>query len=199
MSQKLAVGLTGVIGAGKSTVLRLLQMKGAAVQQSDEIAKALLREDVGIREALRERWGEAPFAGEGGLDRAWIARRVFGQTEERAWLEGLLHPQVRKAWQQFLQTTESPIAIVEIPLLFEKNLAEYFDLSVAILARNDTTEPRLRARGMQPAAIAARRQAQLPASEKAARANIVLTNDGSPEHLSTQVNWLWQRLVEWHA
>jgi len=155
MLQKRTVGLTGVIGAGKSTVLRLLQEKGATVQQSDTIAKDLLREDPAVRAALRERWGEAPLGSEDGLDRAWIAQRIFAHPEERAWLESLLHPRVRETWQEFLQATSSPVAIVEIPLLFEKNLAGYFDLTVAVLARDETTLPRLLARGMQPAAIMA--------------------------------------------
>ncbi len=93
------VGLTGGIGCGKSTVTGIFRDAGWKTVESDRVVADLLAEDPGVHRALEQRWGEAVFSQDGQVNRKAIADRVFQNEDELAWLEGLLHPLVRKAWQ----------------------------------------------------------------------------------------------------
>jgi dephospho-CoA kinase len=170
------VGLTGGLGAGKSEALRLLGELGAATLSTDAVVHELLTgEDV--RDLLVERWGPGVAP-----DRARIAERVFGDEEERSWLEGVLWPRVGErvaAWRASLPSGQ--IAVVEVPLLFESGMESAFDSTIAIVADEDTRERRAAARGH--AAVAERTGRQLTQQEKADRADFTVRNDGSLEEL----------------
>src|SRR5919202_4128661 len=97
----ITVAVTGGIGAGKSEALQAFARHGAAVSSSDAIVHDLLRKDDDVLSALRARWGNEIVADDG-ADRAAIARIVFNDPDELAWLEGLLHPKVVReftAWR----------------------------------------------------------------------------------------------------
>jgi len=170
------VGLTGGLGAGKSEALRLLGELGAATLSTDAVVHELLTGDE-LRDLLAERWGP-----EVGSDRAKIADRIFGDAEERAWLEGVLWPRVGErvaAWRASLPSDR--IAVVEVPLLFESGMESAFDATIAIVADEETREQRAAARGH--AAVAERAKRQLSQQEKADRADFTVRNDGSLEEL----------------
>src|SRR5205823_8643075 len=92
VARPLAVAVTGGIGAGKSEALAAFARHGAAVVSSDEIVHRLIREDDEVRRALLERFGERILDEAGQIDRTAVAEVVFGNPEELAWLEALLHP-----------------------------------------------------------------------------------------------------------
>jgi dephospho-CoA kinase len=170
------VGLTGSLGAGKSEALRLLGELGAATLSTDAVVHELLTGDE-VQGLLADRWGP-----EVALDRARIAERVFGDEEERRWLEGVLWPRVGErvaAWRAALPTDR--LAVVEVPLLFESGMEGVFDATIAIVADEDTRERRAGARGH--AAVAERAERQLSQQEKADRADFSVRNDGSLEEL----------------
>jgi len=176
----LAVAVTGGIAAGKSEALAAFARHGAAVASSDEIVHRLYREDAGLKQALRERWGERVFAG-GEVDRAAVGRIVFADRAELSWLERELHPRVvreYRSWLEELRSLPEPpaLAVVEIPLLYETGGEARFDKVVVI-----TASPELRA---QRRGYFADREARLiPDPEKAARADYVYENSGSLEEL----------------
>ena len=188
-------GLTGVIGAGKSYVLECFTQLGARTLETDRLAKEILRDDPTLRARVTERWGATVYGEDGEPNRAEIARRIFADPAERAWLEAEVHPRVRAGWQDFLQAQPAAITLVEIPLLFEKGLADHFDWVVAVVAAEATTTPRLLARGWDALEIKRRRSAQWTAAEKARAAHIVLTNDGSLAHIQQQIQVLWDFLA----
>jgi dephospho-CoA kinase len=124
---------------------------------------------------------------EGAVDRGRVGAIVFDSTEELAWLESLLHPLVGERtaeWRAGLGP-EVELAVVEVPLLFETGMEPNFDATVAVVAADETRARRAGLRGTEM--LEARSDRQLPQSEKAARADHVITNDGSLEELERQV------------
>ncbi|HET7515387.1 MAG TPA: dephospho-CoA kinase, partial [Gaiella sp.] len=128
----IAVAITGGIGAGKSTVLDAFRAHGAATVSSDEIVHHLLASDDDVRDAIVARLGEGSLGDDGRPDRARVAQAVFGDREQLAWLEGLLHPLVSReylTWREQLAALDDPprVCVTEVPLLFEVGAEERFD------------------------------------------------------------------------
>jgi dephospho-CoA kinase len=178
------VGLTGGLGSGKSEALRALGELGAATLSTDAVVAELLSGEE-LRDEIVSRLGPE-VAPDGSLDRSAVAERVFGDEEERKWLEGLLWPRVGQRvmeWRAEVEALEPPprAAIVEVPLLFEAGMEGAFDATVAVVADEDVRAERAGARGH--AAVDARAAAQLSQEEKAQRADFVVRNDGTLDEL----------------
>ncbi|MGC6606325.1 MAG: dephospho-CoA kinase [Lentimonas sp.] len=180
------MGLTGGIGCGKSTVVRLFAEAGWRTVESDQIVRDLLLTSDRVQSELRERWGDSVFEEVGKVDRKAIARIVFSHDEELDWLERLLHPEVRSVWLGQLTSEPAENCLVEIPLLFEKKLESEFDLTVCVVSPPDVVEARMVRRGYTGAEVEQRRSRQMPLREKAQRADRVLSNAGSLEFLKRQ-------------
>jgi dephospho-CoA kinase len=195
------VGLTGGMGAGKSTALAALERLGAAVLSSDAVVHELYAHDERLRDAVVERWG-AQVAPGGVVDRSAVAARAFADAEERDWLEGLLWPLVGArvaAWLTDVRSAgaaavrEGPrAAVVEVPLLFEAGLDGLYDATIAVIADERLRHERASARGH---ALADERSArQLPQQEKARRATFVVRNDGSEQELEQVLSAVLDKL-----
>jgi len=182
------------MGCGKSTVAGLLRDLGFAVVESDAIVRELWAKDVKVREAAVARWGREVLDESGGVNRRKVAWIVFTNAAELEWAEGLLHPRVGARWRAALAAEPGRDWVVEIPLLFEKNLASGFDSTLCIWASPETQARRLAARGLSPTEMAARQARQWPLAQKAERADLVVSNDGSPAFLRRQVQWMAERL-----
>jgi len=178
------VGLTGGIGAGKSVALEALADMGAAVIDADAIVHRLYATGE-VRGAVRARFGDEVFAGEE-VDRAALARRVFADDVDRAWLEALLWPRVEARAQAFraeAASREPPAVavVVEAPLLFEAGGGSRYDATIAIVANDELRAARVAGRDM--AELGRREARQLPQAEKARRARFVVANDGTVAEL----------------
>ena len=178
------VGLTGGLGAGKSTALAAAEELGAATLSTDAVVHDLLSTDE-LRSILVERFG-ADIAPEGEVDRAALAARVFEQPEQREWLEGVLWPRVGRRvaeWRAEVEAADPPpkAAVVETPLLFEAGMEGVYDHTIAIVADEAIRAERAGARGH--AAVDERAGRQLTQEEKAQRADFTVRNDGTPEEL----------------
>lgn len=183
------IGLTGGIGAGKSTALDALERLGAAVLSTDRVVHGLYDDDE-VRDAVRERFG-ASVVCDGIVDRAALAQRAFATPEDRAWLEQLLWPRVGERmvdWRQGLEhsSPKPRAAVVEVPLLFESGMDDVFDATIAVVADEDVRADRAGARGHE--ALAERSARQLSQQEKAERATYVVSNDGSIEALESKLS-----------
>ena len=130
--------------------------------------------------ALRERWGDG-IVGAEGADRAAIAAIVFERPDELAWLEGLLHPKVVQEYLGWRVKQTAPVAVVEIPLLYETGADARFDAVVVITAPRDLRAER------SGAATDERERRLIPDEEKVARADFSYVNDGTPEELDAFV------------
>jgi dephospho-CoA kinase len=189
------VGLTGGIGAGKSTALDALERAGAAVLSTDSVVHELYEDD-DVVSAVVARFGDA-IERDGVVDRAALARVAFATPEDRAWLEGLLWPRVGErmaAWRAGLSTAPQVprAAVVEVPLLFESGMEGAFDATIAVIAAEDLRAERAGARGHE--ALAERSARQLTQQEKAHRATYVVVNDGTVEDLDSKLAELLEML-----
>lgn len=194
-----AVGLTGNIGSGKSTVARLLQARGAALIDADALARGATRDPVVLSRVAAE-LGEA-LVKDGALDRAAVAARVFRDPAARGVLNGIVHPWVqrereRRVEQLLAQSTPPKVIVHDIPLLFEVGLEGGFDMVVVVNAPLETRIARVAARsGLSEDEVRARDASQMPLSEKVRRADVVIDNGGDEASLERQVNALWQKLT----
>ena len=187
------VGLTGGIGAGKSAALAAFERLGAATLSTDRVAHDLL-DDEEVRNALVDRWGEEVASG-GGVDRERVSEIVFNDRDELAWLESVTHPRVGAhvlEWRQGL-ANEVPLAVVEVPLLFEAAMDDAFDATVAIVAADELRDARLRERGQ--GGLAGREARQLDQAEKEQRADHVIRNDATLEELESEVHKVIEELT----
>ena len=177
-----AVAVTGGIGAGKSEALRAFARHGAAVISSDEIVHELLRSDQGVRQAIRERFGDEVFGPGDQIDRSRVADRVFGDAGELDWLERLLHPRVIASYlrwrDELARRPDAPVlTVTEVPLLYEVGGDARFDVVVVITAPPDVRMSR-EVRPMQD-----REHRLIPDEEKVQRADFAYVNDGTLEEL----------------
>ena len=182
------VGLTGGLGAGKSTALAVAAELGAATISSDEVVHELLSTQE-VRDLLIERLGP-DVAPEGAIDRGAVAARVFEDPEDRQWLEGILWPRVGRRlaeWRTWVEATESPpaVAVVETPLLFEAGMEDFYDFTIAVVADESLRAERAGVRGHQ--AVAERAGRQLSQEEKSQRATFTIRNDGSRAELKAEL------------
>ncbi|HEY1538814.1 MAG TPA: dephospho-CoA kinase [Solirubrobacteraceae bacterium] len=189
------VGLTGGLGAGKSTALAALARLGAATLCTDAVVHELYA-TAAVRDAVVARWGTA-VAPAGVVDRAAVARHAFATPEERAWLEGELWPRVGArvaAWREEVVAREPPpvAAVVETPLLFEAGLERDYDATIAVVAAEDVRAARAASRGH--AAADERVARQLSQEEKARRATYIVRNDATVVQLEHQLSAVLARL-----
>ena len=187
------IGLTGGIGAGKSEALQALERLGAATLSTDAVTHELLSTGE-VRELLVERLGEE-VAPDGSIDRSAVASRVFGDDEQRKWLESVLWPRVGQRVADFRESVEdAPAAVVEVPLLFESGMEAVFDKTIVVVADEDVRSERAAARGHE--LVAERTSRQLTQDEKAQRADFVVRNDGSVEELETKLSEVLAKLSD---
>jgi dephospho-CoA kinase len=188
------VGLTGGIGAGKSETLAAFGRLGAATLSTDRVAHDLLDDDQ-VKAALVQRWGDE-IAPDGSVDRERVSEIVFNDRDELVWLESVTHPRVGAhvlEWRQGLDS-DVPVAVVEVPLLFEAAMEDAFDATVAVVADDELREARLRERGQ--GGLGGRESRQLDQAEKARRADHVIRNDASLEELESEVSRVIEQLSE---
>lgn len=188
----LTIGLTGGIAAGKSTALAAFEKLGAATISSDAVVHELLDSEP-LLGRLTERWGDE-VAPDGRIDRTKVGEVVFADPEQLKWLEGQIHPLVGEriaAWLGSLGA-DVEIAVVEVPLLFEGEMAPVFDTTVAVVTADELRRARAEARGH--ALVGEREARQLSQDEKAARAEHVIENDGTLEDLEQRLSALIAKL-----
>ncbi|MEO6244820.1 MAG: dephospho-CoA kinase [Opitutaceae bacterium] len=197
------VGITGGVGCGKSTVARALESLGFQRLDSDQIVRERVLADPAVLAALRDRYGgailenAADFDGRGGLrvNRPALAQRVFADDTERLWLEELTHPKVFSSWSEAFAGAPDARWAVEVPLLFEKRLENWFDFTVCVACSPAQQLARLEQRGLSRALAGQRISKQLPLARKIELSDFVLWNEGSPAFLKAEVEHLANALV----
>ena len=197
MGQARHIGLTGGIATGKSTVARLLgERHGIPVLDADRFAREALAPGSEATQAVLRRYGDSVRASQSSeagpsLDRAALARIVFADTDERHWLEQLVHPMVRARFEAGLQALKgTPVVALMIPLLFEAGLEPLCsEIWVVDCGSEEEQLRRLQTRdGITTAEAMARLKAQWPMAAKRARAHVVIHNTGPEANLIPQVD-----------
>ncbi len=189
------VGLTGGLGAGKSTVAELLAQHGATVVDADAIAREVVRAGTPGFDAVVSRFGAGVVGPDGELNRPRLGEIVFADQAAREDLNAIVHPLVAERSAELMQATSGgEIVVYDVPLLVENNLGAAFDVVVVVEADIKTRLRRLAARGMPEDQARARIAAQASDAQRRAVAREVLRNDGSRESLAREVDELWRRL-----
>jgi dephospho-CoA kinase len=191
-------GLTGGIASGKSTVSRMLRELGAHVLDADVIAREVVEPGTPGLKAVAERF-PGVLDPDGRLDRAKLGARVFGDPQERAALNALLHPLIG---QQFMLRTQALAeqgverVLYDAPLLIENRLHLGMDGVVLVWVPREVQKARLMARdGLDEAAAEARLAAQLPLDEKRQHATWVVDNSGELGTTRVRVEEVWRAML----
>lgn len=188
----MVIGLTGGIGCGKTAAAAVFARNGFRIVDADLLARQVLESESCLTR-LRARWGDGCVGADGLPDRGWIARRVFADPAELAFLESVTHPEVARL-RQLAVADRTHSHVVEIPLLFEKNLAAEFDAVVCVASSDEVRLRRLEGRGVNREEALRRMGSQLPIAEKVKRSDFVIWNDGDMPFLESQVELLVARL-----
>ena len=143
-----------------------------------------------VQARLESRFGADVLKADRSVDRAFLARQVFADESELKWLEELTHPLLFELWRQMLATSPAGDWVVEVPLLFEKNLENWFDFIVCVACSPAQQLARLEQRGLPHALAEQRISKQLPLARKIELADFVLWNDGTAQFLQDQVDHL---------
>lgn len=192
------VGLTGGIGAGKSTVARMLADRGAVVVDGDLIARELVEPGEPALAEIAARFGSGVMDPDGRLDRAALADIVFPDPAQLAHLEAIMHPRIADRSAQMLDDAEAagvPVVVYDMPLLVESDQADLFDVVLVVQAPVEVRLARLAVRGVAAADAHARMARQASDAQRAAVADLVLDNSGSEEELEGQVERAWQVIL----
>lgn len=198
----LRVGLTGGIGAGKSTAARRLAERGAVLIDADVIAREVVEPGTpGLRAVVRE-FGASILAADGTLDRTRLGALVFADDERRGALNAIVHPLVYARRTELVEQAPPDAVVVEdVPLLVENGLGSAYHLVVVVAAPGAERVRRLGSdRGMSEDDAWARVRAQATDEARRAAADVWLDNTGDPSELVAAVDELWDgRLVPFEA
>jgi dephospho-CoA kinase len=192
------VALTGGIATGKSYCLSRFASLGAAVIDADRLARDAVASGSRALDAIVARFGPSLLRADGTLDRSALARIVFSDRAARADLEAIVHPEVYRRIGEWLATLPSGtrIAIADIPLLFETGHTHDFDRVVVVACEPGEQLRRLMSRdGLTEQDARARLDAQWPIAEKEARADYVISTDGTATDTDAQVRTVHEQLL----
>lgn len=155
---------------------------------ADQIVRQLLNGDGKIKRAIQQQISSEAYDSSGAPDRALLRDLIYQNPETRRTLESILHPVVREYWHKAAleARTAQRSLVVEIPLLFEKNLETEFDCSILVAATPETQLQRLASRGINATTARQMLSAQLTNEKKIPRASHVIWNDGSRNFLAAQ-------------
>ncbi len=193
-----AVGLTGGIASGKTTISNLFAQRGVPVIDTDVISRGLLEPGEQAYSQVRAHFGDEVVDADGRIRRARLREIVFGDRREKAWLETMLHPLI---YQRSLDTIRrhrrDDYVLVVIPLLFETNFQSLVDRILVVDCPAEVQIERLIARDAIDAGLARQMIAQqLSNDERVARAHDVIDNSRDDADLDAEVERLHRKYTE---
>ncbi len=192
------IGVTGNIGGGKSSVASVFASHGGELIDADELGKRVVKESQNFRNWLRGRFGEQIFQ-DGELDRAALGRIVFANPAAKKDLDRTIWPLIRRQLEIELEKIHArgKVAIVDAAMIFEWNDEKRYDIIIVVLADRETAIKRAAQRlHRKESEIADRYRMQIPCREKAARADIIISNDSSLQDLQEKAEKIWKDRIE---
>lgn len=195
-----AVGLTGGIATGKSTVSEMLRRRGARLIDADQIARAVVEPGQKGNEQVRRRFGERVFHPDGSLNRKALGEIVFRDKSARQDLNRILHPLIMKRMKEEKDHWEkidpNQVVILDIPLLIEEDLTSLVDQVILVYVTESIQLKRLMNRDQINETEAKQKMAaQMPIEMKKTFADVVIDNSGSLTNTERQVDELWGKLI----
>ena len=175
------------MGCGKSTAGELFEALGYRRVDSDAVVRDEILRSPEVIAEIASTWGAALVGADGQIDRTALARVVFSNDEARLRLEQMVHPRLYARWRELLHGSKSEKWVFEVPLLFEKQLENWFDFIICVASSADVQLARLSKRGMSHALAEQRISKQWPLARKMELADMVLWNDGTHDFLREQI------------
>lgn len=196
----ITVGITGIIGSGKTTVSNMLKQKGIAVVDLDSLAReAITLEEV--QKDIIKSLGEE-FVKDGNVVVEKLRELVFVDTIKLEKLENIIHPKILEGmWKEVerIKETKAEAAIIDGPLLYEKGLYKSLNKTVVVSSAMDKIKERLKKRGLSEEDMERRISLQIPLKEKEKIADFVIFNNGTKDDLEKETEGLWRRIKEWEV
>lgn len=191
------VGLTGGIGAGKSTVAAMLSERGAIVIDADQIARDLVRPGQSALGMLVAEFGPRILREDGTLSRGELAALAFADPRATQRLNEIMHPLIRQEAERLLAGQDPDgVVVYDMPLLVETGQRDLVDLVVVVDVPEETQERRaVGTRGLEPDDVRRRMEVQAARPERLEAADIVIDNSGDLTSTAAQVEALWQHLA----
>lgn len=192
------VGITGGIGSGKSRAAAMFGDMGAGVVDTDEISHQITASGGSAMPEIVAVFGPAAAAADGSLDRAAMRRRIFGDPEARRQLENILHPRIREVAHGQIGESTAPYVLLVVPLLLETGAYRDIIRRILVVDCDEALQvSRTIARSrLDEASVRAIMAAQISRSERLARADDVIRNDGGVDELRRQVAALHGKYLE---
>ena len=190
------IGLTGGIGSGKSLAAEYFADLGALVIDADQLARsAIERGSTGFDEVVTV-FGDSILKN-GDIDRRALGELVFKDPELKSKLENIIHPWVRNEFEEAVASLKGDeVLVYEIPLMFETNAQDRFDVVITVEAAMDNRISRLRAKGLHISEIESRIAAQATREQRESIADFLIENDGSEDDLLRKVENIWDELAD---
>jgi len=192
------VGLTGGIGSGKSTVVRLFGELGVHWVDADDVAREVVEPGTPALNTIAEHFGDKVLQADGALDRAWLRQKVFAEPEERAWLEALLHPIIREELIRQLQPADYtlPYTLLVSPLLLETDQHALVNKTLVIDVPESVQLERTMARDNNSREQVERiMAAQMAREDRRAKADAIIDNNQPLVEVERQVAELHNQWV----
>ena len=190
------VGLTGGIGSGKSAASRVFESLGVGCVDADVVAREVVAKGTPALKAIAERFGSTILTPEGQLNRASLRERIFTSTEDKTWLESLLHPLIREKMLTELSQQPPPYSVLVAPLLFENNLDALCDETVLIDVPESVQRQRVTHRdSVDENQVQRIIDSQMSRSDKQARATHCVENTGTLTQLESAILALHRHFV----
>jgi len=183
------VGITGGIGSGKTTVCRIWEQMGAFIIHADELAKDIMVNDPELIKAIKDRFGDQSYLGDGSLNRSWLAEQAFGKKRV-AELNEIVHPAVFRASDQLMQKAEEqgyPMAVREAAILLQYGRPKDLDRIVLVLADKQNRLTRVSQReAISTESIENRMASQPDYQQYISLSDIIIHNDGTLVELESK-------------
>jgi len=193
------IGITGVIGSGKSTVVRLLHQCGASVIVTDKITHEVYKPGSAAWKDIVKTFGKRVLTFEGKVDRGVLGEIVFNNKSALSELNSITHPRILEKVQNLIEKLRGqnvPVVAIEVPLLIEVGWDKLVDYIWVVTAPKADIDVRLKKqRGFSKAEIVSRAKTRLSEAELIKHANVVIRNDGNRQKLKSQVAEHWIRLT----
>jgi dephospho-CoA kinase len=194
------IGITGIVGSGKTTVSAMLGKEGLEVIDLDKIAKEIVRQE-GIVSDIEKVFGSSCVT-DGMIDIKKVAELVFHNKKAREKLESIVHPLIDAEMHSRinrLKVQGTKTVIIDGPLIFEKGLHKELNKTIVVSGKAETIRTRLKKRGMDEGDAERRMASQLPLKEKEAQADYIIRNDGTVGDLEREVGNLLKQIKEWEV
>jgi dephospho-CoA kinase len=191
------IGLTGSIGSGKSTVLRMLEQLGAKAIDADALVHEVMRKDTPVWQAIVDSFGQDLLTDQGEIDRKKLGSLVFDDHEALERLEKIVHPAVDERFREIIQHIEEPVIAVEAIKIIESGV--YVELNALWLVTcpaGERLQRLLRTRDVSEEDVERRLRSQMPLDRQAELADVVIDNGGTLQQTWEQVKREWDKIWE---